>query len=120
MKSDIEKVKEIMISKEKFLENIWGVEFKLVKTAINSQFTKVERYSAYTYNELGEFYDRYKSRICDKLKLEIRYVEQVDVAFNHGYVARLEKRQGCFTYTAGMLLLPYFNGGQVSKRQRGI
>lgn len=111
MMKDIERIDEILSSREKFLENIWGVEFKLVMTVINSQFTKTERYSAYTYNELGEFYDRYKSRICDKLKLEIRYAEQVDVVFNHGYVARLEKRQGCFTYTAGMLLLPYFNGG---------
>lgn len=112
MESDIERVKEIFSSKEKFLENIWGVEFKLVRTVISSQFTKTERYSAYTYNELGEFYDKYKSRICDKLKLEIRYVEQVDVAFNHGYMVTLGIWGYCFAYTAKMLLLPYFNGGQ--------
>ena len=111
MMKDIERVEEILSSKEKFLENIWGVEFKLVMTVINSQFTKTERYSAYTYNELGEFYDRYKSRICDKLKLEIRYVEQVDVAFNHGYMVTLYIWGDCLAYTAKMLLLPYFNGG---------
>lgn len=112
MTKDIERIKEIFSSKEKFLENIWGVEFELRRYNITGMI-KITRYSAYTYNELGEFYDKYKSRICDKLKLEIRYVEQVDVAFNHGYVVRLERRQGCFTpYTAGMLLLPYFNGEQ--------
>lgn len=111
MIKDIERVEEILSSKEKFLENIWGVEFKLVRTVINSQLTKTERYSAYTYSELGEFYDRYKSRICDKLKLEIWYVEQVDVAFNHGYMVTLGIWEDCFACTAKMLLLPYFNGG---------
>ena len=111
MMKGIERVEEILSRKEKFLENIWCVEFKLVMTVINSQFTKTERYSAYTYNELGEFYDRYKSRICDKLKLEIRYVEQVDVAFNHGYMVTLDIWGCCLAYTAKMLLLPYFNGG---------
>ena len=111
MIKDIKRIKEILSSKEKFLENIWGVEFKLVRTVINSQLTKTERYSAYTCNELGEFYDRYKLRICDKLKLEIWYVEQVDVAFNHGYMVTLGIWEGCFAYTAKMLLLPYFNGG---------
>lgn len=112
MIKDVEKVKEILSSKEKFLENIWGVECKIVMTAINSQFIKTERYSAYTYSGLGEFYDRYKSRICDKLKLEIMYVEQVDVAFNHGYMVILGIWGDCFAYLAKMLLLPYFNGGQ--------
>lgn len=112
MESDVEKVREIFSSKERFLENIWGVEFKLERTVIGLQlFNKTERYSAYTCSELGEFYDRYKSRICDKLKLEIEYMDQVDVAFSHGYIIRLERRRGCFTYyTARMLLLPYFNG----------
>lgn len=110
MKSDVEKIEEIFSSKEKFLENIWGVEFELRRYHTTGMI-KITRYSAYTYSELGQFYDRYKSRIIDKLKLEIRNVEQVDVAFNHGYVARLERRQGCFTYIVGMLLLPYFNGG---------
>lgn len=111
MKSDDEKIKEILSSKEKFLENVWGVEFKIVRTVISSQFTKTERYSAYTYNELGKFYDRYKSRICGRLKLEIRYVESVDVAFNHGYMVTLGIWRYCCAYTAKMLLLPYFNGG---------
>lgn len=111
MMKDIEKVKEILSSKEKFLENIWGVEFKLVMTVVNSQFAKTERYSAYACNELGEFHDRYKSRICDKLKLEIRYVEQADVASNHGYMVTLHTWGSCLAYTVEMLLLPYFNGG---------
>lgn len=112
MMKDIERVKEILSSKEKFLENIWGVEFKLVMTVINSQFIKTERYSAYTYNELGEFYDRYKSRICDKLKLEIRYVEQVDVAFNHGYRVEMYKKCNGYTLYAVMILgMNYLNGG---------
>ena len=46
MMKDIEKVEEILSSKEKFLENIRGVECKIVMTAINSQFIKTERYSA--------------------------------------------------------------------------
>lgn len=51
MKSDIENVKEIMSSKEKFLENIWGVEFKLVRLGAVSRLTRKENYSAYTYSE---------------------------------------------------------------------
>lgn len=112
MMKDIERVKEILSSKEKFLENIRGVECKIVMTAINSQFIKTERYSAYTYSGLGEFYDRYKSRICGGLKLEIGYVKQVDVAGSHGYMVILYICRDCLAYTAQMLLLPYFNGGQ--------
>ena len=40
MMKGIERVEEILSSKEKFLENIWGVEFKLFMTVINSHFTK--------------------------------------------------------------------------------
>ena len=111
MIKDIKRIKEILSSKEKFLKNIWGVEFELVSLVTVSRLTRKENYSAYTYSELGEFYDKYKSRICDKLKLEIRYVEQVDVAFNHGYMVTLGIWEDCFAYTAKMLLLPYFNGG---------
>lgn len=59
---------EILSSKEKFLENIWGVECK--------------------------------------------YVEQVDVAGSRGYMVILYICRDCLAYTAQMLLLPYFNGGQ--------
>lgn len=114
MTKDIERVEEILSSKEKFLENIWGVKFELRIIDIGTRLIKITNYSAYVIKkELEKFYDRYKSRICDKLKLEIRYVEQADILLNQGcYLVRLEKIRGHFLYTAEMMLLPYFNGGQ--------
>lgn len=76
MTKDIERVEEILSSKEKFLENIWGVKFELRILDIVTRLTKTTNYSAYVIKEeLEKFYDRYKARICDKLKLELRYVE---------------------------------------------
>ena len=112
MIKDIKIIEEILSSKEKFLENVWSVELELGWTVISSQFTKTERYFASTYDGLGDFYNRYKSRICDRLKLEIRNVEQVDVAFNHGYRVEMYKKYDGYTLYAVMILgMNYLNGG---------
>lgn len=69
MKSDIETVKEIFSSKEKFLENIRGVEFSF-KCYVDDTKTKhlafFQTYSKHSLAELDEFYDMYGFKEYDK------------------------------------------------------
>lgn len=54
MIKDIERVEEILSSKEKFLENIWGVKFELGILDIVTRLTKTTNYSAYVIkNTIG-------------------------------------------------------------------
>lgn len=80
MESDIEKVKEIMSSKEKFIKNVCNVSFtfkKFINNVIhNMELIEFISYNAQNFHDLKELYDLYKSIGCDKL--EIKSVAKAD------------------------------------------
>lgn len=73
MESDVEKVKEIMGSKERFLENICGVEFSF-KCYVDDMKTKhlafFQTYSKHSLAELEEFYDMYGFKEYDGCEIK--------------------------------------------------
>lgn len=79
VKSDIDFIKEIMSSKEKFLENVSSVEFGF-KYYLNNDMNPKDlvvftTYSAHNSAELKNFYDNYELKYRDDM--EIKCVEEV-------------------------------------------
>ena len=73
MESDVEKVKEIFSSKEKFLENICGVEFSF-KCYVDDMKAKhlafFQTYSKHNLAELEEFYNMYGFKEYDGCEIK--------------------------------------------------
>ena len=79
VESDIDFIKEIMSSKEKFLENVSSVEFGF-KYYLNNDMNPKDlvvftTYSAHNSAELKDFYDMYEFKEYNNLK--IKCVEEV-------------------------------------------
>lgn len=79
VKNDIDFIKEIMSSKEKFLENVSSVEFGF-KYYLNNDMNPKDlvvftTYSAHNSAELKNFYDNYELKYWDDM--EIKCVEEV-------------------------------------------
>mgnify|MGYP007042644168 CR=1 FL=1 len=79
VESDIDFIKEIMSSKEKFLENVSSVEFGF-KYYLNNDMNPKDlvvftTYSAHNSAELKDFYDNYELKYWGDM--EIKCVEEV-------------------------------------------
>lgn len=68
MMKDVERVEEILSSKEKFVKNVSDVKFifkKFFHNTDDDNLIETTIYSAHTEKEIRDFYDIYKSRYGD-------------------------------------------------------
>lgn len=119
MMKDIEKVKEILSSKEKFLENVWGVTFafKCYSKNMNPKnLAFFKTYSTYNLAELGEFYDMYEFK--EYGSREIKRVVKLGTIYKQYWVELCKKVDADsdtsygYIWNIEMLLDVTNNGGQ--------
>lgn len=109
---DIEKVKEILSSKEKFLENVSNVEFvfKCYSKNMNPKnLVLFYSYSASEDEELEDFYDDYELK--DYGDMEIKRVVELSYLRKRYWVEMYEECDGYISYAEMMLDLYCDNGG---------
>lgn len=113
MGSDVEKVREIMSSKEKFLENVSNVEFVFKRYSKNmnpKNLVLFHRYSASEDKELEDFYDDYELK--DYGDMEIKSVVELSYLRKRYLVEMYEECDDYISYAEMMLDLYCDNGGQ--------
>lgn len=112
MMKDIERVEEILSSKEKFLENVSDVEFvfKCYSKNMNPKnLVFFKTYSTYNLAELGEFYDMYEFK--EYGSREIKRVVKLNYLRKRYWVEMYEECDGYISYAEMMLDLYCDNRG---------
>lgn len=112
MIKDIERVEEILSSKEKFLENVSDVEFvfKCYSKNINPKnLVLFYSYSASEDEELEDFYDDYELKGYGDM--EIKHVVELNYLRKRYWVEMYEECDGYISYAEMMLDLYCDNGG---------
>ena len=112
MIKDIERVEEILSSKEKFLENVSDVEFvfKCYSKNINPKnLVLFYSYSASEDEELEDFYDDYELKGYGDM--EIKRVVELNYLRKRYWVEMYEECDGYIFYAEMMLDLYCDNGG---------
>lgn len=116
MKSDIERIKEIMSSRNKFLNSVDSVVFvfrKIVSDTGYVNWLDFGSFEAENDNELRYFYDAYKVREYDNF--EILSANRTDYLKRGNYRYRIEickKYDGYTLYAVMILNLHCDSGGQ--------
>lgn len=106
-KKDIEKIKEILSSKSKFLSSVFGVQFAYGKIVSDSGYVNYldgfASYEAAIDSELDYFYNEYKTRGYDNF--EIDSVEKDDSIWGKcTYCVEMHKKYDGYTLYATMVL----------------
>lgn len=99
-----EEVSDVMSSRDKFIQSIGDVEFVLkryAKPGTTKNLAEFATYSAHNERQLEDFYDMYKLRGYDKLK--IMRVVKLD-GWKMGYYVELSKDYDSFSLCVEMLL----------------
>lgn len=114
MTKDIEKIKEIMSDRRKFLRNVSDVEFvfKCYSKNMNPKnLVLFYSYSQHTDEELEDFYDDYELK--DYGDMEIKRVVELNYLRKRYWVEMYERcDDGYILYAEMMLDLYCDNGGQ--------
>lgn len=112
MTKDIEKVKEILSDKRKFLRNVSDVEFvfKCYSKNMNPKnLVLFYSYSAFEDEELEDFYDDYELKGYGDM--EIKRVVELNYLQKRYWVEMYEECDGYISYAEMMLDLYCDNGG---------
>lgn len=106
MKSDDEKVKEIMSSRNEFLNSVDSVVFifrKIVSDSGHVNYLNFGNFEAENDNELRYFYDEYKTRGYDNF--EIKIANRMDyMGRNYRYRVEMCKKYDGYTLYVVMIL----------------
>ena len=105
-KKEIKEIKEILSSKSKFLDSVFGVQFvfrKIVGDSGNVNCLDLGNFEAVDNYELDYFYNEYKTRGYDNF--EIDSVEKEDSIWGKGtYCVEMHKKYDGYTLYATMVL----------------
>ena len=105
-KKEIKEIKEILSSKSKFLDSVFGVQFvfrKIVGDSGNVNCLDLGNFEAVDNYELDYFYNEYKTRGYDNF--EIDSVEKEDSIWGKGtYCVEMHKKYDGYILYATMIL----------------
>lgn len=105
-KKEIKEIKEILSSKSKFLDSVFGVQFMYDKIVGDSGYVNyidgLAIYGAESDSELDYFYFVYKSRGYDNF--EIDSVEKEDDMWGSTYRVEMHRKYDGYTLYATMVL----------------
>lgn len=105
-KKEIKEIKEILSSKSKFLDSVFGVQFvfrKIVGDSGNVNCLDLGNFEAVDNCELDYFYNEYKTRGYDNF--EIDSVEKEDYIWGKGtYCMEMHKKYDGYILYATMIL----------------
>lgn len=105
-KKEIKEIKEILSSKSKFLDSVFGVQFVFRKIVGNSGYVNYldgfVSYETETDSEIERFYFAYKAKGYDNF--EIDSVEKEEYMWANTYRVEMHKKYDGYTLYATMVL----------------